>query len=79
MLVLDDDRDAFYSFIRMHLTPTGIALICTMGDGNFEQQSDVENAFNIQDRIHEQTGKSSPNRKYLLPGCKLSNIQVRIG
>ena len=58
MLVLNEDRDAFYTFIRRHLTPTGIALICTMGDGNFERQSDIKTAFDIQDRIHEQTGKS---------------------
>ena len=57
MLVLDDDRNAFYTFIRKHLTPTGIALICTMGDGCFERQSNIQTAFDIQTRIHEQTGK----------------------
>jgi len=33
MLVPDEDRNAFYTFIRNHLTHDGIALICTMGDG----------------------------------------------
>ena len=31
MLVPDEDRNAFYSFIREHLKPEGIALIGTMG------------------------------------------------
>lgn len=57
MLVADQDRKAFYHFIRAHLTPDGIALICTMGDGSFELQSDIRTAFEIQERIHGQTGK----------------------
>lgn len=57
MLVEDSDRAAFYAFIREHLSPSGIALICTMGDGKTERQSDVRTAFDLQDRVHEQTGK----------------------
>lgn len=56
MLVLDEDRNAFYQFIRSHLRQDGIALICTMGDGNVEMQSDIGKAFEIQEREHE-TGK----------------------
>lgn len=56
MLVLDEDRDGFYRFIRNHLTENGIALICTMGDGAVEMQSDIANAFTLQERNHE-TGK----------------------
>lgn len=56
MLVPDADRDAFYRFIRDHLIPSGIALICTMGDGKTERQSDIRTAFALQDRIHEPTG-----------------------
>ncbi|MBR6791336.1 MAG: class I SAM-dependent methyltransferase [Oscillospiraceae bacterium] len=56
MLVPDEDRDAFYRFVREHLTPSGIGLICTMGDGSFERQSDISTAFDLQDRVHEQTG-----------------------
>lgn len=33
MLVLEEDRQAFYRFIRSHLKPQGLALICTMGRG----------------------------------------------
>ena len=53
MLVLDEDRDGFYQFIYNHLKPDGLALICTMGDGEFEMQSDISRAFEIQERNHE--------------------------
>ena len=53
MLVLDEDRDGFYQFIRNHLTAEGIALICTMGDGEFEMQSDISTAFTLQEREHD--------------------------
>lgn len=53
MLVLDADRDGFYQFIRSHLTANGIALICTMGDGEFEMQSDISTAFTLQERNHD--------------------------
>lgn len=58
MLVEDADRDGFYAFIHDHLTPNGIALICTMGDGKQERQTDIRTAFDLQDRTHEQTGKA---------------------
>ena len=57
MLVPDEDRNAFYGFVREHLNPAGIALICTMGDGIIESQSDIRTAFEVYDRIHEQTGR----------------------
>jgi SAM-dependent methyltransferase len=57
MLVDDGDRNAFYTFICDHLTPNGIALICTMGDGVMERSSDTQTAFDLQERIHEQSGK----------------------
>lgn len=57
MLVRDSDRTQFYRFIREHLTDRGIALICTMGDGVTERQSDISTAFHLQERIHEPTGK----------------------
>ena len=53
MLVLDKDRDGFYQFIYNHLTNDGICLICTMGDGEIEMQSDIRNAFTLQEREHE--------------------------
>ena len=53
MLVEDGDREAFYRFIRAHLKKNGIALVCTMGDGTIERQSDVSEAFDLQERTHE--------------------------
>ena len=53
MLVLDEDRQGFYQFIRNHLKENGIALICTMGDGEFETQSDITQAFTLQERNHK--------------------------
>lgn len=50
MLVLDEDRKGFYRFIYDHLSPGGLALICTMGDGKMERQSDIANAFELQQR-----------------------------
>ena len=52
MLVRDEDRDGFYSFIREHLKKTGLALILSMGDGEFEMQSDIRTAFQLQERNH---------------------------
>ncbi len=52
MLVPDADRRGFYRFIREHLKPTGVGLICSMGDGETELQSDVAAAFELQERNH---------------------------
>lgn len=58
MLVEDAHRAGFYRFIREHLTPKGAALICTMGDGEEEFQSDPSTAFDRTLRTHEATGKA---------------------
>ena len=52
MLVKETDRDAFYRFLRLHLKPDGVALICTMGDGETERQTDVRVAFELRERRH---------------------------
>lgn len=57
MLVENGDRAAFYRFIREHLTDNGIALVCTMGDGTMEVQSDVSTAFDLQQRTHGASGE----------------------
>ena len=57
MLVCREDRDAFYRFIREHLKEKGYALICTMGDGILEQSSDISRAFDLQERVHEDSGR----------------------
>lgn len=56
MLVEDEDRAAFYRFIRDHLNEDGIALVCTMGDGTMERKSDISTAFDLQERTHSETG-----------------------
>lgn len=50
MLVLDEDRNSFYRFIYEHLAPEGIGLICSMGNGETECQSDIHTAFDPQER-----------------------------
>ncbi|MBQ7875154.1 MAG: class I SAM-dependent methyltransferase [Oscillospiraceae bacterium] len=53
MLVPDKDRNGFYSFIFDHLTENGTALICTMGNGEIESQSDINEAFDLKERNHK--------------------------
>ena len=72
MLVLDEDRDAFYAFIREHLNQTGSALLCSMGDGIGERQTDTRTAFDLQDRIHEQTGKAV---RIARTSCRMVNFR----
>jgi len=52
MLVDDEDRRAFYRFIRAHLRPGGTALVCSMGDGKTDTKSDIAAAFEEQEREH---------------------------
>lgn len=71
MLVLDSDRNGFYQFIRNHLKSNGYGLICTMGDGEFEMQSDIRQAFELQERNHE-------SGKMLVAGtsCRMVSFQT---
>ena len=45
MFVTGEHRKLFFKFIREHLTDDGVALICVLGDGEFEYSSDVTKAF----------------------------------
>lgn len=58
MLVLEEDRNGFYGFIHDQLAEKGIGLICSMGDGEQEYQSDISTAFTRQKRIHQRTGRA---------------------
>ena len=58
MLVAEEDRSAFYRFIRQHLTQDGLALVCTMGDGTMERQSDISTAFDALPRVHGASGQT---------------------
>ncbi|MDF2504074.1 class I SAM-dependent methyltransferase [Clostridium sp.] len=57
MLVKDDDRQSFYEFIYNHLCESGIALICSIGNGTEERKTDISQSFELQKRTHESTGK----------------------
>lgn len=52
MLTEDGDRDRFFSFLREHLTDSGLALVCTMGDGEWEFRTDPAKAFDPAERDH---------------------------
>ncbi|MBQ9930146.1 MAG: class I SAM-dependent methyltransferase [Oscillospiraceae bacterium] len=71
MLLLDADRDAFYRFIHAHLTDNGIALICSMGDGITQHQSDIHTAFALQERDCE-------GKRVLVAGtsCRIVNTET---
>lgn len=66
MLVLDEDRNGFYRFLRDHLKEEGLALVCSMGDGKFEMKSDISTAFTLQERNH-------PSGKIMVAGtsCRM--------
>lgn len=73
MLVEDTHRDAFYRFIRDHLNSGGLALICTMGDGKVERQTDIHIAFDLQERTHESSGKTV---KIANTTCRMVNFDT---
>lgn len=58
MLVPDEDRNGFYRFFHDQLKEEGIGLICTMGDGERERQSDIATAFELQERQLGQTDRT---------------------
>lgn len=70
MLVPDGDRDGFYQFVHHHLNGNGIALICTMGDGECETQSDITQAFALRERDHE-------SGKMLVAGTSCRTVSFR--
>ena len=57
MLVPDEDRRALLVFIREHLTENGFGLVVTMGDGTLERATDITQAFEVQERTHQQSGE----------------------
>ena len=56
MLVVQQDRERYLSFIKNHLSDTGYALILSMGDGIMESESNIDEAFEDKTRIHQETG-----------------------
>lgn len=58
MLIEDEDRVKFLRFIREHLSDGGIALITTMGEGETQRATNPCEAFNLQKRTHEKSGRT---------------------
>lgn len=58
MLVPDGDRQKLLAFIRNHLTADGIGLVVVLGDGEMQRATDVNAAFDVQDRVHEASGRT---------------------
>ncbi len=50
MLVLEEDRNKFLTFIREHLNESGFGLILTMGDGEMDRSSGIDGAFEKQEQ-----------------------------
>lgn len=61
MLTEDADRLALLRFVRDHLNPGGLALLCTMGDGEQEARSDPRTAFETREREAEGKTLRVPN------------------
>ena len=57
MLTEDADRQALLKFIHAHLKPGGTGLIVVMGDGEKAFSSDPNRAFEVQERVHEPSGR----------------------
>lgn len=57
MLVNQEDRNRFLTFIRDHLDEDGYGLILTMGDGEYEATGDIASAFDSVIRTHQGTGE----------------------
>ncbi|MBQ7308106.1 MAG: hypothetical protein IJW82_06235, partial [Clostridia bacterium] len=58
MLCEDEDRKAFFKFLKSHLNKNRKALICVLGDGKTEFVSDYQNAFMEKDRFHKQSNQN---------------------
>lgn len=57
MLVPDADRQGLLRFVREHLAEDGVGLIVVMGDGEMQRATDVNAAFDVQERVHEASGQ----------------------
>lgn len=58
MLVPDEDRQRLLTFIRDHLTAAGVGLLVVLGDGEMRRATDVNAAFDVQERVHEISGRT---------------------
>lgn len=73
MLVLDEDRNKYYSYIYNHLEDDGYALILTMGDGIKESISDIAKAFDNIKRTHQE---SNQEIEVATTSCRIVNFDT---
>ena len=73
MLVLDEDRNKYYSYIYNHLEDDGYALILTMGDGIKESTSDITKAFDDTKRTHQETNQEI---EVATTSCRIVNFDT---
>lgn len=73
MLVLQQDRERYLSFIKNHLSKGGYALILSMGDGVMESESNIDEAFEDKTRVHQETGKEL---SIASTSCKMVNFDT---
>ena len=73
MLVLDTDRKKYFDFINKHLDDNGFALILTMGNGKMESSSNINNAWEDIDRIHQSTGEKI---NVATTSCRIVNFET---
>lgn len=73
MLVLEQDRKRYLSFVKNRLSKNGYALILTMGDGNTETESDINEAFDDKKRTHQETGEEL---LIAATSCKMVNFET---
>lgn len=58
MLTEDTDRAGLYRFIQAHLKADGVALVLSMGDGETQRRTDPARAFDVQERVHAESGQT---------------------
>ncbi len=71
MFVRQEDRNQFYQFISHHLKDTGYALICSMGDGIKEYESNINQAFQMVKKDYEGETMIVPHTS-----CKIVSIET---
>ena len=73
MLVLEQDRKQYLTFIKNHLAKNGYALILSMGDGDMEVESDISEAFEDKTRTHQDSGEEM---LIAATSCKMVNFET---
>ena len=71
MLVLNEDRQRFYMFLHNHLVKDGYALICSMGDGEMETKTEIDEAFSLKKREH-----SSGEIEVAATSCRMVSFET---